>query len=144
RWYAPKIDNEYYPYGAYLKASVNGQNILKDKMEPVFCIINTLYSLASRDKWVSNPYLDKKMVNVEEIKLHRTFENTIAGKVAYTKVNSDTLKMGVPNNKKSPYEYLDLESGDDTNPPIVLYLRKPGMVVNYETDGKWTNGIERT
>lgn len=144
RWYAPRIDNVCYPYGPYLKASVNGQEILKDKMEPVFSIINTLYTLASGQKQVSSHYIDKNTVNVEDIKLYRTLKSNIAGKVAFTKVNKETLKMVSPDNKKSPLEYLDIEEGDETNPPIVLYLRKPGMVISYETDSKWTSGIEKT
>ncbi|KAB8125581.1 hypothetical protein F9U64_22370 [Gracilibacillus oryzae] len=144
RWYSPRIDNELYPYGAYLKASVNNQDILKEKMEPVFSLVNSLYTLASSGEWISSLNIDKGMVNVEEIKLYRTFNNNIAGRTAFVKVTKDILKMGVPNNKRSPLEYLDLEASDNNNPPIVLYLRKPGMVINYETDGKWTNGIEKT
>lgn len=144
RWYSPKIDNNHYPYGAYLKASVNGEIITRDKLEPVFSIINTLYTFAATDKWVSNNYLKQDMVNVEEIKLHRTLQHIVAGRVAFTKVDRDTLKMGVPDNKKSPFEYLELGETGETNPPIVLYLRKPGMIVSYETESKWTNGVENT
>ncbi|MBB6447796.1 hypothetical protein [Bacillus benzoevorans] len=145
RWYAPRIDNQYYKYGNYLEPSVNGDQITKETMEPVFSIINTLYTVASSDLIKPGSRLiDKKDINVKEVEIHRTLNDKSAGKVAFVKVNRDQLKMNVPDNKKSPFEYLDLQCSEDTNSPIVAYLRKPAMIVNFETEGKWTNGIDRT
>lgn len=144
RWYAPRIDNKSYPYGKYLMASVNGELIKKENMEPIYSIINTLYTTASNGKTTPDNFINDQMITTEKIELWRTLQVREAGKVAFTKVNRDILKMGVPDNKKSPYEYIDLEENGEENPPILLYLRKPGMVVNYETHGKWVNGIENT
>lgn len=144
RWYAPKIDNINYPYGPYLKASVNKELITIKKMEPLFAIINILYTKATTGKWINNEFVEENMVNIDEIKLHNTFKSTLAGYVAFTKINKESLKMEIPNNKRSPFTYLELEEPGDTNPPIVLYLRKPGMIVSYETESKWTQGIDNT
>src|SRR5690625_7316916 len=73
-------------------------------------------------------------------------ESNIAGKVAYIKVNSEALQMLPPYNKWSPYEYIDEHSYSETetNVAIISYVRKPGMIINYEVDSKWTQGIEET
>ena len=147
RWYAPRIDNELYPYGEYLEPSVNGIPLTKHNMEPVYSIIQSLYVAAAADKepTSNNNIVKSDDIKVEKIQLRGVLKNTLAGKTAFVKVNKDILKMGVPDNKKSPYEYIDLPNIDnETNPPIVMYLRKPGMIVNYESEGKWTNGIENT
>src|SRR5699024_6670045 len=104
----------------YLMPSVNGEIITKRTMEPVYSIIHTLYTAAAADKVIPDEYIDEQMINVEKVELWRVFKDKVGGKVAFTKVNKDQLKMGVPDNKKSPYDYIDLEKSSDMNPPIVL------------------------
>ncbi|WP_330948743.1 hypothetical protein [Virgibacillus sp. MG-45] len=146
RWYAPRIDNKSYPYGKYLLPSVNGEMISKEDMEPVYSIINTLYTTAATGKVPVDEYISAEMINLDQVELMKVLKDKIGGMVAFTKVSRDHLNMGVPHNKKSPYDYIGHEKSDNNNmnPPIVLYLRKPGMVVSYETHGKWVNGIENT
>lgn len=144
RWYAPRIDNKSYPYGKYLLPSVNGEVINKEDMEPIYSIINTLYTSAATGMATADEYISKEMINIDKVELSRIFKEKNGGRVAFTKVSRDQLRMGVPHNKKSPYEYIGLEEDGEMNSPIVLYLRKPGMVVSYETHGKWVNGIENT
>lgn len=146
RWYAPRINNEFYPYGSYLVPSVNNKLLTENNMEPIFSIIRSLYIAASSDlNNVYSTYIDKKDIQVKQIDIHKTLRDKTAGKVAFIKLDRDNLRMNVPENKRSPYEYLDLpKNGDDTNPPIICYLRKPGMIINYETEGKWTSGIDPT
>mgnify|MGYP001256722954 CR=1 FL=1 len=144
RWYAPRIDNEHYKYGNYLLPSVNSQIISSTNMEPVFSIIRTLYIAASKGiEFVSDE--DRKDITVKDIQIHRSLKNKRAGSVAFLKADKEKLKMVVPYNKKSPFEYLDISGNDNgNNPPIIAYLRKPAMIVSYETEGKWTNGIDKT
>ncbi|RYL92397.1 hypothetical protein [Sporolactobacillus sp. THM19-2] len=142
KWYAPRIDNPWYRYGNYLLPSVGGRPVTRDSMEPLFSIMRNLYIAAIADNKIA---VNKIPVNVRDIKIYRTLENPAAGKVAFIKVSKETLKMTIPDNKKSPYEYLDLETNNDgKNKPIIAYLRKPAMIINYETDSKWTSNIEQT
>jgi hypothetical protein len=145
RWFSARIDNELYPYGNYLKPSVNGVEINKSNMEPVFSILRSLYLAASVGKKITTEFVNNNDINVTEIEIYRTLKSNVAGRVAFVKVNKEKLKMNVPNNKKSPHEYLDLDnSKDEYNTPVLAYLRKPGMVVSFETEGKWTIGVEKT
>ncbi|MGP4106767.1 hypothetical protein [Virgibacillus sp. L01] len=145
RWYAPRIDNYKYPYGNYLTPSVGGAPIHRDNMEPVFSILQSLYNATvSTENIEDTIYFNKNNLKVKNIDLYGVLTSKVAGKAAFVKVSKDNLKMGVPDNKKSPYEYIDLPNGNDSNPPIVTFLRKPGMIVSYETEGKWTHGIENT
>jgi hypothetical protein len=145
RWYSARIDNELYPYGNYLQPSVNGIAINRSNMEPVFSILRSLYLAASVGKKITTEFVNNSDINVKDIEVHRTLRSNEAGRVAFVKVNRENLKMNVPNNKKSPHEYLDLDnSKDEYNTPVLAYLRKPGMVVSFETEGKWTTGVEKT
>jgi hypothetical protein len=145
RWYSARIDNELYPYGNYLQPSVNGMAINRSNMEPVFSILRSLYLAASVGKKVTTEFVNNSDINVKDIEVHRTLKSNEAGRVAFVKVNKENLKMNVPNNKKSPHEYLALDNSmDEYNTPVLAYLRKPGMVVSFETEGKWTTGVEKT
>ncbi|MCA1063882.1 hypothetical protein QTG56_01470 [Rossellomorea sp. AcN35-11] len=145
RWYSARIDNELYPYGNYLKPSVNGVAINKSNMEPVFSILRSLYLAASVGKKITTEFVNSNDINVSDVEIFRTLKSNAAGRVAFVKINKEKLKMTVPNNKKSPHEYLDLDtSKDEYNTPVLAYLRKPGMVVSFETEGKWTTGVEKT
>lgn len=145
RWYSARIDNEFYPYGNYLSPSVNGMPINRSNMEPVFSVLRSLYLAASVGKKITSEFVNESEINVKDIEVFRTLKSNVAGRVAFVKINKDSLKMNIPNNKKSPHEFLDLDnSRDESNTPILAYLRKPGMVVSFETEGKWTSGVEKT
>ena len=49
--------------------------------------------------------------------------------------------MGSPTYFLNPFYYLGISSGDrvDNYPPIVLFNRKPGMIINYETRRPWSD-----
>lgn len=146
RWYAPRIDNPSYQYGNYMEPSVNGRKIDQDNMEPVFSILRSLYIAAQHgNEAVESSYIDKNSIDIKEIMVQRDLKPNVAGKVAFVKADMESLRMTVPNNKRTPFEYLDLpvHSGE-SNPPIVTYLRRPAMIINYETEGKWANGVEHT
>lgn len=143
RWYAPRLNNSKYKHGKYLRVLINETGISKSNMEPVFEIVQSLYNRAiGHDGLEDILTLGLGNTNVQEIKLNKVLEKTCAGKVAYTKVPSELLKMNSPGNKPSPYIYLNCEVRDkDKNKPIVSYTRKPGMVVAYEDVGAWVDAI---
>ena len=64
-----------------------------------------------------------------------------AGKFAFIKLNQEQLKMLAPDNEKSPYQQITNRavSMDNGNIPVVMFTRKPGMIVGYDFEGAWTH-----
>lgn len=147
RWYAPRLNNKFYPYGKYLRVKVNESGISNNLIEPVFKIEQALYNRAitkadNLDDILNN---SEAITKYENISVRNVLENTVAGTIAYTKVKLDLLKMTYPDNKPSPYMYFNCEIGDKIkNKPLMSFTRKPGMIVSYESIGAWVDGIGMT
>lgn len=141
RWYAPRIDNIEYPYGNWLKVLINANEIKKNKFEPIFKVIQDIYISA-----VNNSIsINNEDINRKSIIIKNELINQKAGCLVYTKVNKQTLKMIPPDNKFSPFKYINVENlAEGNNKPIVLFTRRPGMIVAYETTGEWVDSISET
>ena len=147
RWYAPRLNNIYYPYGCYLRVKINNIGLSLDDMEPIFKVIQALYNRAvTKKNDIDDILSDNKENNKnEEILIRKVLESTKAGIISYTKVQKDILMMNFPNNKPSPYMYCNCGVIDcEKNKPILTYVRKPGMIVSYENYGPWVDGINST
>lgn len=143
RWYAPRLNNEKYPYGKFLRARINKKGIGLDGMEPAFKIVQALYNRAISEE-VCDDILKEDGVECksEEIVLRKVLEKTKAGTVAYAKIPRKILRTGYPDNKPEPYMYFNCEIRDkEKNKPILFFTRKPGMIVSYEDVGNWVDGI---
>ena len=85
---------------------------------------------------------------IADINLRIDFKETSngnAGKIAYSKFSMKDLDMEPPENQYAPYVYSNLEVIDEgQNPPLIMYLRQPGMIVNYEIEGAWCADIPPT
>lgn len=141
RWYAPRLENSQYD-GIYLHCTVNGKLLDYDSMAPVFRLIQCLYN--------ANPKTDsvfgaKKIIS-KPIELRNIFCNTsVAGYINYIKVDAADMKMNVPYNYPNPYSYIGKYNFNNVaNDPVILFVRKPGMIVSYELTGDWTDGIPKT
>lgn len=140
RWYSPRLNNFNYKYGSYLSAKINGELIQDYDFEPIFEIIQDLYNFANGCNSFNK--VNKENVYLEDINLRNCLEKQLVGKIAFTKVSRELLEMKPPNNKHNPYVYVNIDIDDlSTEKPIILFTRKPGMIVSYETVGRWTNGI---
>ncbi len=150
RWYAPRIQNKSYS-GQYLNVSINvekngtyiGTKITFNRMSPVFQLIQRLYNSTPNNPLTFN---DKEIIS-KPIEIRSVFKkgSAIAGYINYLKVNASDLKMTPPDNLPSPYKYISKDCSDEMyNNPIVLFTRKPGMIVSYATTGDWTYGIPPT
>lgn len=148
RWYAPRLSNERYKHGRWLRAKVNGHEIKTEEMLPLFRVIQALYNRtpAAEHRDEENDILEGQEVNVQRISLRRMFnEDSYAGYISFVRLSRKQLLMNYPDNYPSPFTQIhefDLEP--DLNPPIITYVRKPGMIVGYETSGPWTDGINKT
>ncbi|MEF7441677.1 hypothetical protein V4V36_24400 [Paenibacillus lautus] len=141
RWYAPRLANSRYPYGKYLDGHVNGNRLEKDDFLPLFLELQMMYNVA-----VSGEKSSRYLVN--DIQVRNYFEHNKlnnAGRVAYKKFARKELDMLPPLNGPSPYTCINEKNpSGEQNSPIIAYARKPGMIVNYETDGEWCKGLYAT
>lgn len=144
RWYASRLNNEQYD-GCYLEASVNGCMLVDELMLPFFLIQRDLYNYASS---INNPKL--KFSNQieyykEEIKVNHYLIDPVCGTVAFVKVSGRDLGQGIPNNNPNMYLLTNTVNEDaPLNSPMIMYTRKPGMIVSYETSGDWVRKIDPT
>lgn len=145
RWFAPRLCNPYYPYGAFLKVLINGDGIAADSMEPVFKAVQALYNRANHmneEDFLSANGVD---IFVEDAIVKKYLNDTTAGTIACAKLTRSMLKMDAPHNKPDPSVYLNCEITDkNSNRPQVFFVRKPGMIVSYENISTWTAGIPKT
>ena len=149
KWYAARLANKKYPLGKYLNVSINGKGISPSEMEPFFKLTQALYNKAAltlaQSSDADNIRFEDAEILCEEVRVNKQIDPAIAGCIAFTKVNRKQLGMTVPTNAPSPYEYINSTSDDEIfGKPLVMFCRKPGMVVSYETDSKWTSAIPKT
>lgn len=137
RWYAPRLSNTQYKYGAHLKASVNGNQIKPSEMLPLFRTVRDLYLYATGAELDDDSLLLAENVKLckEPIRKNSVLsKGNIIGYLAYAKLTAKNLKMLPPDNEASPYRQIDnAETGRENNSPIIMYTRRPGMIVNYDT-----------
>lgn len=148
RWYAPRINNSKYTYGAFFKAIVNGKKISTDEMLPLFKIIRELYiranGISPSDSFLSDLGVD---IEIDEIQTRGSLvTSSIAGTLAYVKVTKEQMMMLPPNNVPSPYNQIDnfYDLSEESNSPIISFTRKPGMIVGYDYNSTWTHGMNKT
>ena len=147
RWYTPRLSQKY-ERGAYLKASVNNQTVSFDTLAPYYKVLYQLYENSTkRDLFaVGSQTIDGVEYFCQKVITRNilTKGGTI-GYASYAKVTEKELRMITPDNEPSPYAFVGKYDVDrSSNPPLLCYIRKPGMVVSYETTGDWVDGIVHT
>ena len=144
KWYAPRINNGDYEYGKYLRVSINGKPLKVSDMEPIFQVVQSLYTYAINGTEKEFILDSKLQIYCDEVYL-QGLQTRCAGKISYLKITQKQLEMFYPENKPSPYTYLNLLVTDTKkNKPIICYTRQPGMIVSYENMGPWVDGITPT
>lgn len=139
RWYAPRILNDEYSKGtgnADLYCKVNGDLIGYPEMEQPFGLLRDLYTAAL----TGNANDD---IKVEDIRLPRSGmkdNKTNAGRVAFVIKN---LSDAVTNNGFTYRQYIeDADDQTEESFKLVAFARKPGMIVRYDFDDKWSKGVK--
>lgn len=144
RWYAPRLWNSAYKYGPCLHATVNGKKCTIEG-EPFYMLLQSLYNAAATVAKNEDRIENGIEIHVREINTRRLLEHSCAGHIAFAKVSEAALLELPPDNKPLPYIYANKEIYEGTsNPPLIAFCRKPGMVVSYETNSNWADGIDRT
>ena len=147
RWYGPRLNNPDYN-GAYLNAWVGGKQILPTHMYPFFRIIRELYVMQMKGTLPPDSYLKDVKADplLEQIRVRSILTKSTAGQFCFVRLSAEQLKMAPPDNQFSPYALIsnyEPEMGQG-NVPVVMYTRKPAMIVNYDYGGPWTSGMPRT
>jgi len=144
RWYSVRLNNRNYPYGAELEAFVCGKKIGSDEMpiKPIYSYLQKLYNSANNESDDSYEKNDKLFMK-NDIRIRKTFTgDSKSGILVAVKLTKHDLNMKEPDNEKSPFFHIF--NDNETNapyPPIIAYLRKPGMVISWNDDS-WIKGIK--
>ncbi|WP_436865598.1 hypothetical protein [Mammaliicoccus sciuri] len=143
RWYMPRLMNEKYAEvhgSSYLNCSVNGMGFIKGlNTEPTFDVFQNLYSSALTGE-PTEKNIEVKRVFLKRNSMKEPSKNPV-GNIAFIEVNREDMQMVAPNNKYSPLEYIGIKDEQKielNNSKIIAYSRKPGMIVEYNVDGKWS------
>ncbi len=147
RWYAPRINNPAYK-GLSLTVWIGDSMVKPTEMLPLFRIVREMYIYQARGSLPPDSYLgsvDAEM-HKEDIQVRGVLNASSSGSVVFTKLSRDQLKMTPPENNMSPYMQIsnDVVSMEQGNTPVVMFTRKPGMIVGYDYSGPWTSRIPRT
>lgn len=139
RWYFPRLNPNYKLLSqdgsklSYLKAFMNGVRIIPSNNEPIFQHLMDMHSA-----FLMNEKNEKYVI--EEVTRSRDLHSKVLGWFIFCKFTGDELRLNefLP----SPYEFTDTDnltgnSDTSSNRPIIMYTRKPGMIMNYVTSGDW-------
>lgn len=140
RWYAPRLANHKYHHGKFLDGHINGSRLEKQDFLPLFIEMQIMYNIAANSIKTDRYF-------VEGIFIKNYFDNNKrnnAGKIVYKKFSNKEFSMVAPTNSPNPLICVNKKSADEQNPPLIAYVRKPGMIINYETNGEWGKGIPHT
>src|SRR5690554_5635934 len=155
RWYAPRLNNEYYNYGNKnnLIVYINNEKLKYEEQDKFFKLVNGMYIYATTN---NDEIIKKEFPNVdvfkEEMKVQSYRINGMVGdKVGdfiYALVHYNDLGMMNHSDLKNPYtlsnNYIEDYNGDKTNSPIIMMTRQPGMIVQYDTNGQWVHRMMHT
>ncbi len=146
KWYAPRLNNKKYTHGKYLTVSIDGKTIGPSDFEPFFKLTQALYNKAAiKTNDADKIRFEDTDIKCELVRINSDIEPKEAGRVAFIKVNRKQLGMNPPSNKPSPYEYISSTTNeDDFGKPVIMFCRKPGMIVSYHIEDSWTYGIPTT
>lgn len=144
RWYGVRIDNDTFAGGPPLHATVNGTRLSRDAMLPVFRLAQELYGVASGTLAIDAGWMVKNGLSVHDVQLNNVFEGgSVAGRVAIARQSPHQLRMTAPNNLPSPYVSLYGQNREPPFPPVVGFMRSPGMIIRWDVDeggAGWSSG----
>lgn len=142
KWYAPKIFNKHladYSEQKWLAVRINGNAIKDNTMRPFFQLVQELYISALACN-ANKVYKSDKFDCIECVSVPSArVEGQKTGHVAYARIKQTQLSAN--GSMIKPYTYLRLFSKSPLNDPIVMFVRTPGLVLDYKIDGKWAKGL---
>ena len=136
RWYPTKIDNKYINDDK-IELYINEEKITLERFKPVFKIIQEMYNYNELRK------NDSSKINIikEEVNINGVVKNRKIGDFYFAELDKEQLNMTVPNNEPEPLMQITNEKNNLDKKVIIAYCRKPGMIIDYDYNGEWTNGL---
>lgn len=135
RWYSPRLNPSYGP--KWLQASVNNGNPISNSyMQYTFRLIQDLYLYARNDGYTGSI----PGVSMERMVIKGKMISPLPlGYVAAACVDKSVLRLSDrPNWNVNSV----IGRGNDSSPScVVTYTRNPGMLIRYETDGRWCPSV---
>ena len=143
RWYAPRLDNPFYyrekrddedRVFKFLKASVNGREIKNADMEPIFKVFQDLYnSCISKIYNIADiPTTSFSGIQIKDIEYRRM--PGYLGQFAYVQIDKNKISSQA---NFAPHLNIwsssSLVSKNGENMPILSMTRRPGMMVEYNS-----------
>ena len=139
RWYFPVLDNDDFN-GTRLRLKINGNPVYKHDLLYTFKQLQRLYnSLGSTHS---------EEFETEEVRLNATGDirfipGSGKGVGSYGWFKTTDYDLQIPGGADL-YSILGIrKEPNDSNPPIVFYCRKTGMVIEYAVKGAWVSGIQK-
>ncbi len=128
KWYFPRLGNPDYK-GKPFVCQVNSDILDPSGFHLIYQELLHMYNQATRHREYSQNGLICKPIKLKG--------GHVVGTFVWKVFTRNDLKMTEPYNAPSPYERFGSEDIDDqSNPAIVLFTRKPGMIISYEIDRK--------
>jgi len=152
RWFSARLDNPFFASGRYLRASVNGKEIVNADMLPIFRMSQCLYNRAIGEAPEKEDYLTARGVKSNDvlcraIQLRGEFVSSgHAGWLLAVAITPRQLHMDAPDNVPSP-ETCIFSKADSGPPhrPIMTFMRSPGMSICWDDsiDSRgWAGGFD--
>ena len=143
KWYGPRILNVEYQklYGSYLFPEINGELLSPDKFQPFFKKVRELYIQALKGE--ADDDISVEPIQLERMALSKESDK-IVGYFAFARLTEKDLEMTAPDNNPHPLSYLGYTEAEDlmkTNTKIIAYARKPGMIIDYDVNGIWSQNV---
>lgn len=148
KWYAPKVFNKNLgKYGdqKWLGIRINSDPLTHEKIRPYFRLVQELYTTAlSANKDENAVYSSEEYPGIRVVKVKSArISGQDAGHAAYIRIKKEDIESG--GTLLSPYLYLRIFNRIGAgNEPIVMFARKPGMILDYKIDGPWVKGLPAT
>lgn len=134
RWYPTRYCNARSNPNVWI--FINGETKYSQSMYPVFNIYQQMYNMYLNNEETNNNIYSFK------IKLNNIFNNgSFAGTLYYTYLSKENLKMDEFGNNPSPFTQINNRKEENDSRVIVGFCRTPGMILKYDINEAWTNGI---
>lgn len=153
RWYFPRLNNPNYQIGKKnnLTVRINGEKIDTYNEDRFFKILRKMYNYAiTGKKDNTSEIFNNETLKREEINVSRVpnMNGNLVGHLVFAKFDYKELGMSTSFNISNPIflsnTNKDPENENNSNPPMILYTRMPGMIVNYDSTNNWVSGLEHT
>lgn len=130
RWYFARLNNRDYE-GPWLEVSINNRKLVPARQRLCFDKFRILYNHATKN-YIRNTEDDIRTLAISK----KVVEKNIVGYLSWTELSPSEMKL--TNEKYRDIYSLIGEYNEPDGSPILMYMRKPGMVVEYVChDSDW-------